>query len=150
MDSMSSGPTLFTEQTAAAALIKTGHDTHVSTEQAARTRLGFLRLTKGGQAGLDSDRVITELAHVSFCRPRPTAVSGQQAELRQAFVDRTLEVSMQAGSKATCGAGFEKATPYKPPGQDAKAKKAAADKRKAASAAAAAAIATGTEPCDGS
>jgi hypothetical protein len=54
---------------------------------------------------------------------------------------------MHAGSKATCGAAFAKATPYKPPGHDAKAKKAAADKRKAAVAASstAATIATGNE-----
>jgi hypothetical protein len=31
--------------------------THTATEEAARTRLGFLRLTKGGQASTYADRV---------------------------------------------------------------------------------------------
>jgi hypothetical protein len=54
---------------------------------------------------------------------------------------------MHAARKAAAGAAFAKATPDRPPGQDAKAKKAAADKRKAATAAAASA--TGTKPDDG-
>jgi hypothetical protein len=52
---------------------------------------------------------------------------------------------MHAASKATARAAFAKATPDKPPGQDAKAKKAAADKRKAAAATATA----GIKPSDG-
>jgi hypothetical protein len=53
-------------------------------------------------------------------------------ELRQAFVDRTLEVRLHAASKVGGGSAFAEATPDKPPRQDAKAKNAAADKRKAA------------------
>jgi hypothetical protein len=68
-------------------------------------------------------------------------------ELRQAFVDRTLEVSSHAASKAAAGAAFARVTPDKPPGEDAKAKKAAADKRKAATTASAPAAA-GTKPSD--
>jgi hypothetical protein len=34
--------------------------------------------------------------------------------LRQAFVDRTLEVSLHAASKAVAGAAFAKITPDKP------------------------------------
>jgi hypothetical protein len=56
-----------------------------------------------------------------------------------------IQVSMHATSKATIGAAFAKAMPNKPPGHDAKAKKAAADKRKAV-AAAATTTATGTKP----
>jgi hypothetical protein len=92
--------------------------------------------------------VFAELAHKRFSRLRPTAVSGPLDELRQAFVDRTLEVSLHAASKAAAGAAFAKATPDKPPGQDAKAKKAAADKRKAAAATTTTA-ATGTRLGDG-
>jgi hypothetical protein len=92
--------------------------------------------------------VFAELAHERFFRPRLTAVSGPLDELRQAFVDRTLEVSMHAANKAASGAAFVKATPDKPPGHDAKAKKAAADKRKAAASAATKAAA-GTKPGDG-
>jgi hypothetical protein len=55
---------------------------------------------------------------------------------------------MHASNKASAKATFAKATPDKPPGEDAKAKKAAADKRKAANASAAAII-TGTKPGDG-
>jgi hypothetical protein len=52
--------------------------------------------------------------------------------LRQAFVDRTLEVSLHAANKVGVGATFVKVTADKPPGPDAKARKAAADKRKPA------------------
>jgi hypothetical protein len=86
MDVMSSDPSLLTEQMAAVTLITAGHRTHATTEEAARTRSGFLRLTKGGQTSSDSDRVFAELAHEHFCRPRPTAVSGPLDELPQRFV----------------------------------------------------------------
>jgi hypothetical protein len=142
---LSTGPPLPAELAATVALIRAGHRTHRTTEEAARTRLGFLRLTKGGQMSSDSDRVFAELAHERFCRPRPSAVSRALDELRQAFVDRTLEVSLHAASKAAVGAAFARVTPDKPPGRDAKTKKAAADTRKAAAAAAAA----GTKPIDG-
>jgi hypothetical protein len=92
--------------------------------------------------------VFAELAHERFCLPRPTAVSSALDELRQAFVDRTLEVSLHGASKAAAGAAFARVTPDKPPGQDAKAKKAAADKLNAATVAATAAAA-GTKPSDG-
>jgi hypothetical protein len=101
--------------------------------------LGFLRLTKSGQASTHTDRVLAELAHERFCRPRPTAVSGPLDSLRQAFVDRTLEVSLHATSKAALGAAFAKVTLSRPPDPDAKARKAIADKRKAADATSAAA-----------
>jgi hypothetical protein len=93
----------------------------------------------------DADRVFAELAHERFCRPRPTAVSGPLDALRQTLVDRTLEVSLHATSKAAACATFAKITPDKPPVPDAKARKAAADKRKA-SATAAAAAARATPP----
>jgi hypothetical protein len=51
--------------------------------------------------------------------------------LRQAFVDRTLEVSLHAANKAAACAAFAKVTQYKLPGADAKARKANADIRKA-------------------
>jgi predicted aconitase len=62
--------------------------------------------------------------------------------LRQALVDRTLEVTLHAASKAAAGAAFAKIAPDRPPSPDARARKAAADKRKAAAAGAAAARAT--------
>jgi hypothetical protein len=146
MDALSSGPPLSTEHTATVALVRGGHRTHATTEEATRTRLGFLRLTKGGQTTSDSDRVFAELAHERFCRPHPTAVFGPLDELRQAFVDGTLEVSMHAACKTVVRTTFAMVTPDKPPGQDAKAKKAAADKRKAVSTVT---TATGTKPGDG-
>jgi hypothetical protein len=160
LDTLSHGPPLSAVQTATIALIlRAGHRTHAATEEAARTRLGFLHLTKGEQASTDADRVFAELAHERFCRPRPTAVSGPLDALRQAFVDRTLEVILHAANKVAAGAAFAKImqdkppsqdakaqkaagaafakiTPDKPTGPDARARKAAADKRKAPSAAA--------------
>jgi hypothetical protein len=138
LDALSNGPHLSPKQEAAVALIRMGNRTHTSTQEAARTRLGYLRLTKSGQASTNADRVFAELAHERFCRPRPTAVSGPPDALRQAFVDRTLEVKLHAAaSKAAAGTAFAKVTLEKPPGQDARARKAAADKRKATAAAAA-------------
>jgi hypothetical protein len=55
LGAMSSGPPLSTEQTATVALIRAGHRTHATTKEAARARLSFLRLTKGGQTSSDSD-----------------------------------------------------------------------------------------------
>jgi hypothetical protein len=149
IDTLSAGAPLSTEHAAAAVLIRAGHRTHAATEEATRTRLGFLRLTKGGQMSSDSDRVFAELAYDRFCRLRPTVVSGPLDELSQAFVDITLEVSMHAVIKASAEATFTKATRDRPPGHDAKAKKAAADKCKAARAATATPTAAGTKPGDG-
>jgi hypothetical protein len=144
LDTLSHGPPLSAEQAAAIALIRAGHRTHTATEEAARTRLGFLCLTKGGQTSTDADRVFAELAHERFCRRHPTAVSGPLDALRQEFVDRTLEVSLHAASKAPAGAVFvpAKITPDRPTCPDDRARKAAADKCKAAAATATAARAT--------
>jgi hypothetical protein len=76
MDSLLAGPTLSPEQAAAAALIKAGHLTHTATQEAARTRLGILRLTKGGYASTDTDHIFAHLTHERFCRPRRSSVSG--------------------------------------------------------------------------
>jgi hypothetical protein len=57
LDALLNGPPLSAEQTAAVALIRAGHRTHRVTEEAARTRLGFLRLNKGGHASTYVDRV---------------------------------------------------------------------------------------------
>jgi hypothetical protein len=67
--------------------------------------------------------------------------------LRQAFVDRKLQVNMFATNKAAARAAFAKTTPNMPPGQNAKARKAAADKRKAAATTGAGAT-PGTKPSD--
>jgi hypothetical protein len=115
LDALPSRPPLSTKHNATVALIRAGHRTHTTTEEGARNRLGFLRLTKGGQTRSDSDRMFGELALERFCRPRPTAVSVPLDELRQAFVDKTLEVSMHAASKAIGRAAFAKKTPSKPP-----------------------------------
>jgi hypothetical protein len=116
-DTLSNGPPLSTKQTAAIALIRAGHRTHTATEEAARTRLGFLRRTKGGQASTYAIQAFAELAHERFCRPRPTAVSGPPDALRQALIDRTREVSLYAASKAAAGAAFAKITRTSRPAQ---------------------------------
>ena len=92
--------------------------------------------------------VFAELAYERFCRPRPTTVSGPLDALRQAFVDRTLEVSMHAANKAAAGAAFAKITLDRPTAPDARARKAAADKRKAAAAAIAARATPLAKPSD--
>jgi hypothetical protein len=135
LGSLSTCHALSPEQATTISLIRAGYRTHAATEESARTRLGFLRLTKCGQTCSDSDRVLAEIAHERFCRPRPTAVSGPLDALRQAFVDQTLEVNIHAAIKAEARATLAKTTLDMPPGHDAKAKKAAADKRTAGAAA---------------
>jgi hypothetical protein len=100
MDALSSGRPLSLKHATTIALINAGHRTHEATEEAARTRLGFLRLVKGGRSSSDLDRVFAELNHERFYMPRPTAVSGKLDALRQAFADQTLEVTRHAASKA--------------------------------------------------
>jgi hypothetical protein len=91
--------------------------------------LSFLRLTKGEKKITKPDRVFAELAHERFRRPGPTAFSGPLDGLRQAFVDRIVDVNMHAANKAAAGAAFAKVTPDKPQSLDSKARKATAEKR---------------------
>jgi hypothetical protein len=115
MDALSTTRPLSPEHAAADALTKASNRTHNAMEEAARTRFGFLRLTKGGHASTDSDRVFAKLAHIRFCRPRPTTILGPLDALRQTFVDRILDVNMYAARKATTWVAFAKITPTKPP-----------------------------------
>jgi hypothetical protein len=50
--------------------------------------------------------VFAELAHERFRRPRSIVVFDPMDTLRQAFVDRMLEVSLHAAYKAAVGAAF--------------------------------------------
>jgi hypothetical protein len=68
LDTLSNGPPLSAEQTMAVALMRAGHRNYTATKEAARTRLGFLRLTKGRHASTNADREFAELAHERFCR----------------------------------------------------------------------------------
>jgi hypothetical protein len=128
---MPTGSTLSPEQTAAHAHIKAVIEPTTRRKEAAHTRLGFLRLIKGGQASTYTYRVFAEFAHDRLRCPHPTAVSGTLDALRQAFFDRTLKVNLYAASKAAAGGAYAKVTPNRAT-QDAKARKAAADKREAA------------------
>jgi hypothetical protein len=94
--------------------------------------MGFFRLTKGGQASTDSDRIFAELAHERFCRPYPTAVSASLEALRQGLADRTLEVILHTAIKDGDLETFTIITPDRPPCPDAKAKEAVTDNRNAA------------------
>jgi hypothetical protein len=58
------------------ALIRAGHRTHLATEENARTRLGYIRLTEGGRTNTNADNVLAEMAHARLCTPPPVAVSG--------------------------------------------------------------------------
>jgi hypothetical protein len=65
LDAVSNGPPISSEQATAGfatavALSIACNRTHTATEEAARTRLSFLRLTKGGHASTDADRVFAE------------------------------------------------------------------------------------------
>jgi hypothetical protein len=69
LGALTNGPPLSPQHAAAVTLIRAGHRTHTTTEEAARYRLGFLRLTKSGQASSNADRVFAEFVHERFCRP---------------------------------------------------------------------------------
>eukprot|EP00873_Tetraselmis_striata_P014402 jgi/Tetstr1/434666/TSEL_023757.t1 len=49
--------------------------THLATEEATRSRLGYLQLAKNGPTATEADQVFAELAHAKFCNPRRIAVS---------------------------------------------------------------------------
>jgi hypothetical protein len=51
--------------------MRAGNRTHRVTEEVACTRLGFLRLTKRGQASSDADRVFAELSLERFIAHAP-------------------------------------------------------------------------------
>eukprot|EP00873_Tetraselmis_striata_P009155 jgi/Tetstr1/429419/TSEL_019329.t1 len=126
---------------AALAELRACYRTHLATEEATRSRLGYLQLAKNGPTATEADRVFAELAHAKFCTPRRIAVSGQLDQLRRAFDDKTLEISLSAAGKARAAAAFAKATPDKPaPTESAERRKQreqAAAARKAAATAAA-------------
>eukprot|EP00873_Tetraselmis_striata_P017157 jgi/Tetstr1/437421/TSEL_026103.t1 len=126
---------------AALAELRACYRTHLATEEATRSRLGYLQLAKNGPTATEADRVFAELAHAQFCTPRRIAVSGQLDQLRRAFDDKTLEISLSAAGKARAAAAFAKATPDKPaPTESAERRKQreqAAAARKAAATAAA-------------
>jgi hypothetical protein len=71
-------------------------------------------------------------ASIAHGLPRSPPNSTRYAKL---FVDRTLEVSLHAASKAASCATLRKVTSGKPHGHDATARKAAADKRRTATSA---------------
>eukprot|EP00873_Tetraselmis_striata_P042506 jgi/Tetstr1/462770/TSEL_007722.t1 len=129
---------------AALAELRAFYRTHLVTEEATRSRLGYLQLAKNGPtAATGADRVFAELAHATFSTPRRIAVSGQLDQLRRAFDDTTLEISLSAAGKARAAAAFaNKATTDKPaPTESAERRKQreqAAAVRKAAATAAAA------------
>eukprot|EP00873_Tetraselmis_striata_P016146 jgi/Tetstr1/436410/TSEL_025241.t1 len=128
---------------AALAELRACYRTHLAAEEATRSRLGYLHLAKNGPTATEADRVFDELAHAKFCTPRRIAVSGQLDQLRRAFDDKTLDISLSAAGKARAAAAFVKAaTPDKPaPTESAERRKQreqAAAARKAAATAAAA------------
>eukprot|EP00873_Tetraselmis_striata_P012723 jgi/Tetstr1/432987/TSEL_022324.t1 len=141
LESLSTESATPASKAAALAELRACYRTHLAAEEATRSRLGYLRLAKNGPTATEADRVFAELAHAKFCTPRRIAVSGQLDQLRRAFDDKTLEISLSAAGKARAAAAFAKATPDKPaPTESAERRKQreqAAAARKAAATAAA-------------
>eukprot|EP00873_Tetraselmis_striata_P007804 jgi/Tetstr1/428068/TSEL_018123.t1 len=140
LESLSTESATPASKAAALAELRACYRTHLATEEATRSRLGYLQLAKNGPTATEADRVFAELAHAKFCTPRRIAVSGQLDQLRRAFDDKTLEISLSAAGKARTAAAFAKATPDKPaPTESAERRKQreqAAAARKAAATAA--------------
>eukprot|EP00873_Tetraselmis_striata_P026853 jgi/Tetstr1/447117/TSEL_034555.t1 len=141
LESLSTESATPASKAAALAELRACYRTHLATEEATRSRLGYLQLAKNGPTATEADRVFAELAHAKFCTLRRIAVSGQLDQLRRAFDDKTLEISLSAAGKARAAAAFAKATPDKPaPTESAERRKQreqAAAARKAAATAAA-------------
>eukprot|EP00873_Tetraselmis_striata_P040804 jgi/Tetstr1/461068/TSEL_006215.t1 len=141
LESLSTESATPASKAAALAELRACYRTHLAAEEATRSRLGYLQLAKSGPTATEADRVFAELAHAKFCTPRRIAVSGQLDQLRRAFDDKTLEISLSAAGKARAAAAFAKATPDKPaPTESAERRKQreqAAAARKAAATAAA-------------
>eukprot|EP00873_Tetraselmis_striata_P000339 jgi/Tetstr1/420603/TSEL_011691.t1 len=114
LESLSTESATAERQAATLAELRACYRTHLATEEATRSQLGYLQLAKNGPTDTEADRVFAELAHAKFCTPRRIAVSGQLDQLRQAFDDKTLEISLSAAGKAHAAAAFAKATPDKP------------------------------------
>eukprot|EP00873_Tetraselmis_striata_P009740 jgi/Tetstr1/430004/TSEL_019865.t1 len=95
----------------------------------------------GCYAFFEADRVFAELADAKFCTPRRIAVSGQLDQLRRAFDDKTLEISLSAAGKARAAAAFAKATPDKPAPTESAERRKQREQAAAARKAAATAIA---------
>eukprot|EP00873_Tetraselmis_striata_P018053 jgi/Tetstr1/438317/TSEL_026884.t1 len=104
-----------TEDGKAAALaeLRACYRTHLATEEATRSRLGYLQLAKNGPTATEADRVFAELVHAKFCTPRRIAVSGQLDRFRRAFDDKTLEICLSASGTACAAVAFATATPDK-------------------------------------
>eukprot|EP00873_Tetraselmis_striata_P009937 jgi/Tetstr1/430201/TSEL_020032.t1 len=114
LESLSTESATPASKAAALAELRACYRTHLATEEATRSRLGYLQLAKNGPTATDADRVFAELAHAKFYTPRRIAVSEQLDQLRRAFDDKTLEISLSAAGKARAAAAFAKATPDKP------------------------------------
>eukprot|EP00873_Tetraselmis_striata_P033246 jgi/Tetstr1/453510/TSEL_040479.t1 len=114
LESLSAESATAASKAAAVAELRACYRTHLATDEATRSRLGYLQLAKNGPTATEVDRVFAELAHAKFCTPRRIAVSGQLDQLRRAFDDKTLEISLSAAGKARAVAAFAKATPDKP------------------------------------
>eukprot|EP00873_Tetraselmis_striata_P000141 jgi/Tetstr1/420405/TSEL_011521.t1 len=143
LESLSTESATPASKAASLAELRACYRTHLATEEATRSRLGYLQLAKNGPTATEADRVFAELAHAKFCTPRRIAVSGQLDQLRRAFDDKTLEISLSAAGNARAAAAFAKATPDKPaPTESAERRK---QREQAAAARKAAATATASD-----
>jgi hypothetical protein len=127
VDKLSNSPPLSAEQTAVDALIRAGHRTHTATEEAARTRLGFLRLTKGGHASTNCSQNWLTSVFVARALPRSPAHWMRFAKLssterlRSAFTlpAKLLQVQPSPRSRRTSHHAMT-SRPARPPPTDAR------------------------------
>jgi hypothetical protein len=96
---------------AAIVTMRQSNHTHRALEEAVRVRISHIRHTKGGGETSDSDRVFEELAYERFLKPRPDVASSEYDNLQRVVIDKTLECSLLASSKAAAGATFARKAP---------------------------------------
>jgi hypothetical protein len=81
--------------------VRQNNHTHSTLEEAAHVWIFHIRHTKGGGETSVSDRVFAELACFKrFLKPRPDVASYEYDNLHLAFIDKTLEGSLLASTKA--------------------------------------------------
>eukprot|EP00873_Tetraselmis_striata_P006912 jgi/Tetstr1/427176/TSEL_017364.t1 len=113
LESLSTESATPASKAAALAELRACYRTHLATEEAARSRLGYLQLAKNGPTATEADRVFAELAHATgkaraaaaFAKatpdkPAPTESAERRKQREQAAAARKAAATAAASDKA--------------------------------------------------
>eukprot|EP00873_Tetraselmis_striata_P006969 jgi/Tetstr1/427233/TSEL_017420.t1 len=114
LESLSTESATAESKTVALAELRASYRTHLATEEATRSRLGYLQLAKKGLTATKADRVFADSSHAKLCTPRRIAVSGQLTNSAERSTTIPSRSAFSAAGKALAAAAFAKATSDKP------------------------------------